>query len=437
MCGQQPGEVLRLQRCLQVLWGAWQWGLGPGTGAGTLLLTPALASCVAGAWLRMRGTSPLSSTRLSLTTQMVLMGAGARARPDLGGLFPIPAQSRHQVLLGLGAKQQQERLSLEVSGPWGSRSPKSLMVRTDLGPHIWMHRAHASLYGHRVQVHIPPKWQTLSLTQGPGIPRCGETRVSVWCQGVGWGDRGLSPGASVHSSFWSLVPSRSMPGAGQACSSTSAKRQGTPQFLLRSHLSGFLLGKRAQDLCALGPLSPRGPVGVQGPSYAPCPSPSCAPSSRESFPLKTGGCFPPTPPVCTFCKPCYTQALNPTHSRPSLSRCLLTLLCTETQCRKSIACPKGGGGGGWRESKTCRENIFQSSDLPACESHCSCTPAVPAELRRAPGPAATAPLPCQPPPRARGSSRVAGRSVCRCLRACLVLAPCPLSSGRPSQIHLQ
>lgn len=60
--------------------------------------------------------------------------------------------------------------------------------------------------------------------------------MSVWCQGVGWGGwggRGLSPGASVHSSFWSLVPSRSMPGSGEpGCSPSPRGRahpvQGTP-----------------------------------------------------------------------------------------------------------------------------------------------------------------------------------------------------------------
>lgn len=87
--GQQPGEVLRLQRCLQVLRGGRRLGLGPGTQAGTLQPTPALASCVAGAWLRMQGTSPSSSTRPSLTTQTVREGDSGRGGADSGeGLFP-------------------------------------------------------------------------------------------------------------------------------------------------------------------------------------------------------------------------------------------------------------------------------------------------------------------------------------------------------------
>ena len=35
VCGQRPGEVLWLQRRLQVLWWAWQVGQGAGTEAGT------------------------------------------------------------------------------------------------------------------------------------------------------------------------------------------------------------------------------------------------------------------------------------------------------------------------------------------------------------------------------------------------------------------
>lgn len=85
--------------------------------------------------------------------------------------------------------------------------------------------------------------------------------------------------------------------------------------------------------------------------------------------------------------------------------------------------------------------IFQNSDPPACEGHRGCRPVAPTELRRAPGPVATAPLPCQPPPGAWGSSREGDGVSCRHLGAFLVLTPrprpCPLGSVRPSQNHLQ
>ena len=62
------------------------WGQGPGW---DLLPIPVLTSCVAGAWLRMQGTLPLSSTRRSLTIQMVCVSPGTgqsqtgRALPHL------------------------------------------------------------------------------------------------------------------------------------------------------------------------------------------------------------------------------------------------------------------------------------------------------------------------------------------------------------------
>ena len=90
VCGQQPGEVLWLQRRLQVSSGL-VGGPGASTDAGSLLPTPALASCVAGAWLRTRGMSPSSSTQLSLTTQMVREGGwGQSGTRFLGVCSPSP-----------------------------------------------------------------------------------------------------------------------------------------------------------------------------------------------------------------------------------------------------------------------------------------------------------------------------------------------------------
>lgn len=83
MCGQQPGEILRLQRGLQVLSGgvAVFW---PGPGSRTVFLTTSLPSCVTGALWRMQGTWPSSSTRLSLRTQMVLAAVRAGAKQEGG-----------------------------------------------------------------------------------------------------------------------------------------------------------------------------------------------------------------------------------------------------------------------------------------------------------------------------------------------------------------
>lgn len=126
VCGQQPGEVLWIQRRLQVLWWAWQVGLGPGTEAGPLLLTPALASCVAGAWLRMQGMSPLSSTRLSLTTQMVREGGWGQSKARFRGLFPIPNTIQAPGVAGIrgqAATGKTESRSLCPLGILGPQKP--------------------------------------------------------------------------------------------------------------------------------------------------------------------------------------------------------------------------------------------------------------------------------------------------------------------------
>ena len=71
------------------------------------------------------------------------------------------------MLLGLGAKKQWERLSLEASDPWGSWGPKSLMVRPDLWPH--------SLNAGRMTVFT-------GLEAKPMLHRGGRSSFSMWRQ---------------------------------------------------------------------------------------------------------------------------------------------------------------------------------------------------------------------------------------------------------------
>lgn len=115
VCGQQPGEVLRLQWRLQVL--PWPGGGARGRRRGRgHPPTPALASRAAGAWLRMQGTSPSSSTRLSSKTQMVREGGWGQSGAGFSGSSsPSPTWA----LLGLGRSSSWERQGLEGSAPGG------------------------------------------------------------------------------------------------------------------------------------------------------------------------------------------------------------------------------------------------------------------------------------------------------------------------------
>lgn len=85
VCGQQPGEVLRLQRCLQVLRRAWRVGLGPALMLGPSRQQPPwpLAWQVPG---RERGGRRLCQAHDCLRQyEWYTRGAGARAGPDAGG----------------------------------------------------------------------------------------------------------------------------------------------------------------------------------------------------------------------------------------------------------------------------------------------------------------------------------------------------------------
>lgn len=102
-------------------------GLRAGHRGGTLRLTSALASCVAGAWLRMQGTSLLSSTRLSLTTRMVCGGVVSTAGSDSGRAVPhLQHNPGPGCCWNCGLSGSQGRLSPESCAPWGSQGPQGL-----------------------------------------------------------------------------------------------------------------------------------------------------------------------------------------------------------------------------------------------------------------------------------------------------------------------
>lgn len=128
-----------------------------------------------------------------------------------GGCSPI--LSRHQMLLGLGATQQWERLNLQGSATWGSLglqephgNDRSLARRPGV-------QDTHSLYWSGVQIPIPSKWWKLKLNQ------CGDTPCAafMWYQGVWMGMAGTFL-HRVISSHQHLVfgPGRSMPHAGKS-----------------------------------------------------------------------------------------------------------------------------------------------------------------------------------------------------------------------------
>lgn len=182
------------------------------------------------------------------------------------------------MLLGLGATQQWEKLSLQGSATWGPWGPKSLMARTDLWLDVQVCRTHTAFTGleSKSPFHRNGGNSSSINVETPLVGHLCGTKV------CGWGWQGpCSTGSSVHISIWSSVLADQCHMQGNHSAAPGPRETGhglihvTWAVLLWSQVPGLHLGKTAQELCAPGPPSPHlGSCWGAGPfSMLPLPPP--------------------------------------------------------------------------------------------------------------------------------------------------------------------